>query len=149
MYAIVNEEHVVEYPIFDVREKFPNTSFPMVIEDHHLPPGVVTVTQTPAPVVGPTQYIVEGKPVKNGSQWVQQWYVENRSAEEIATFNANKMIEARAMRNHLLRETDWAVLRAIESGQPVPASILSYRQTLRDLPTTPGFPHAVQWPDRP
>jgi len=43
-------------------------------------------------------------------------------------------LNARRMeRNLLLESTDWEVIKALESGQTVSASLKKYRQELRDL----------------
>ena len=43
-------------------------------------------------------------------------------------------LNARRMeRNLLLESTDWEVIKALESGQTVSASLKKYRQALRDL----------------
>lgn len=149
MFAIVNEEVVVEYPIYDVRARFPNVSFPVQMENHHLPPGMVRVEPTEMPNVGRTQYVVEGKPVKNGSTWLQTWEVHNKDAAQIQQDNMAKAQSVRNERLARLTETDWMVTRAAETGQPVPAAHAAYRQALRDITSQPGFPWDVQWPTQP
>lgn len=56
---------------------------------------------------------------------------------------------ARSQRDTKLAACDWVVLRAHERGEPVPPAWATYRQALRDLPTRPGFPEAVEWPSAP
>jgi hypothetical protein len=53
------------------------------------------------------------------------------------------------LRNSLLQGSDVAVLRAYESGVPVSAEWVAYRQALRDIPQQPGFPDNIQWPTKP
>lgn len=55
----------------------------------------------------------------------------------------------RSQRDLLLRQCDWLVARAFESGQPLPDAWRVYRQALRDVTRQPGFPVAVQWPEAP
>ncbi|GGX91229.1 hypothetical protein GCM10007160_18410 [Litchfieldella qijiaojingensis] len=57
--------------------------------------------------------------------------------------------KARRERNEKLRESDVEVLRALESGKPVPKNLKDYRQSLRDLPEQAGFPKSVSWPNKP
>lgn len=149
MFALVNEETVVEYPILDVRAKFPNISFPVQMENHHLPPGMVRIEPTEMPTVGRTQYVVEGTPVKNGSTWLQTWEIHNKDAEHIQHDNRAKAQSVRNERLMRLTDTDWVVTRAAESGQPVPPAYVAYRQALRDVTSQPGFPWDVKWPDAP
>lgn len=56
---------------------------------------------------------------------------------------------ARVQRDHLIAATDWMVLRAQETGKPVAAEWLAYRQALRDVPAQKGFPSTVTWPTAP
>lgn len=149
MFALVNEELVVEYPIHDVRAKFPNTSFPTTIENHHLPPGLVKIEPTVMPVVGRNQFVVEGKPVKNGSTWLQTWEIHNKDAQQIQNDLTAKIRAVRNERMALLARTDWVVTRATETGQSVPSAYVAYRQALRDITKQPGFPWEINWPDAP
>ena len=59
-----------------------------------------------------------------------------------------KWITVRARRNALLRTTDWVVIKATESGQPVDPAWVAYRQALRDI-TGQADPFSVVWPTPP
>jgi len=52
---------------------------------------------------------------------------------------------ARAERDRLLRESDWAALPDV----PASEAWLTYRQALRDVPQQSGFPDSVEWPTPP
>jgi len=54
----------------------------------------------------------------------------------------------RAERDRRLAACDWVTLRAQETGEPVPAQWLAYRQALRDITSEPD-PLAVVWPLQP
>ena len=56
---------------------------------------------------------------------------------------------ARARRDQLLSETDWLVIRAADTGVPVPEPWRQYRQALRDITAQAGFPLDVAWPAPP
>lgn len=56
---------------------------------------------------------------------------------------------ARLRRARLLAACDWVVTRANETDQPVPDTWAAYRQALRDVPSQPGFPAAIDWPAKP
>lgn len=45
-------------------------------------------------------------------------------------------VELRRERDRLLAESDWVVTRSVETGNPVPAAWVAYRQALRDFPST-------------
>jgi hypothetical protein len=67
--------------------------------------------------------------------------------EEEWAANADTRIEheVRQKRNRLLLNSDWAMLRAFESGEDS-VRLREYRQNLRDLPEQDGFPNSVVWP---
>ena len=60
-----------------------------------------------------------------------------------------KAKRARASRDALLANTDWVVIKSLETGQPVPPEWATYRQALRDITKQPGFPLEVVWPEAP
>ena len=66
-----------------------------------------------------------------------------------ARIDAQVATSVRSQRDRLIAETDWIVVKAKETSTNVPAAIKTYRQELRDLPTTSGFPHTVTWPTKP
>lgn len=73
-----------------------------------------------------------------------------RTPEEIAADReAAQAKRVRAKRDQLLAECDWVVIRAQETGEPVPQAWRDYRQALRDVPDQPGFPDTVTWPEAP
>ena len=52
------------------------------------------------------------------------------------------------VRSVILNQTDWVVLRALETGEPIPEDMKKYRQELRDLGE--NFPEGVTvWPTKP
>lgn len=65
-------------------------------------------------------------------------------SEQIAADAAGLSI--RAVRDKLIAATDWVVTRSAETGKPVPANYVAYRQALRDLPSQKGFPYKYVWP---
>lgn len=78
-----------------------------------------------------------------------QWDVLSLSDEEISQANEQAWSGIRHERNTYLAETDYIVLRAYETGTAVPAEWATYRQALRDLPSTSTDYNAVVWPTRP
>jgi hypothetical protein len=50
-------------------------------------------------------------------------------------------------RDMLLRQTDWSQLPDV--GEARRAAYAGYRQALRDLPATAGWPTSIVWPDLP
>ena len=72
------------------------------------------------------------------------------AAEAEAAYRAMKDAEqaknVRNSRNQKLAETDWVVIKAMETGTAVPADVAAERQALRDITTQAGFPWNVTWP---
>lgn len=55
----------------------------------------------------------------------------------------------RSIRNAKLSETDWMVVKALESNNTVPVELKIYREELRNVPTQEGFPEVILWPVDP
>lgn len=55
----------------------------------------------------------------------------------------------REERNKRLADTDWTVIKALESNTPQNFEMAAYRQALRDITSQAGFPWTVQWPTQP
>ena len=65
--------------------------------------------------------------------------IAQRQADETAWNNGAKdraVAELRAKRDRLLAQDDWKVVKAKEKGTTLSASFKTYRQALRDLPST-------------
>lgn len=75
---------------------------------------------------------------------------EGSAADKMAAYKALKDAEqaqnVRNSRNQKLAETDWVVIKAMETGTAVPADVAAERQALRDITTQAGFPWNVTWP---
>jgi len=56
--------------------------------------------------------------------------------DETTTWTANKWQMLRDKRDDLLAATDWAVVRAQEQGLTLSTALTTYRQNLRDFPST-------------
>ena len=66
-----------------------------------------------------------------------------------ARIDAQAAESVRTKRDKLIAETDWTQLADSQLSDSVKASWVTYRQELRELPSTTGFPHEVTWPDQP
>jgi len=70
-------------------------------------------------------------------------YDETAAQREVA-FDA-----LRRVRDNMLVDTDWVVVKAQEAGEAVPAAWANYRQALRDLPANTSDPASPVWPTKP
>jgi len=78
--------------------------------------------------------IVNGQQVELTAEEIAQ-----RQADETAWNNGAKdraVAELRSKRDRLLAKDDWKVVKAKEKGTTLSASFKTYRQALRDLPST-------------
>jgi len=57
--------------------------------------------------------------------------------------------EIRQKRDSLLLQSDWVVVKYLETGEELPQQWKKYRQSLRDVPQQDGFPKEVKWPNQP
>jgi len=154
MYVFAPNQTVETFPysIGNLRRDNPNTSFPRNPSDELLAEWNVfpVVKQDPPTFDAATQDLNETNPTLSSNQWLQTWSVTAASSDEIAQRTTDKQAEVRAQRNQLIAETDWVVVMAKETGTNIPTAMKTYRQALRDLPTTEaGFPHTMTWPTKP
>lgn len=55
----------------------------------------------------------------------------------------------RRERDNRISETDWIVIKSLETGEDVPKAWTDYRQALRDMPKTTEDPLKPSWPNKP
>ena len=61
----------------------------------------------------------------------------------------DRALNARRVRTQLLTASDYRAMPDYPQGESERASWLAYRQQLRDLPATKGFPSSIGWPTPP
>lgn len=147
MYAIVEGGSVVEYPISDLRVKFPQISFPDKIPEDSLPDGVVPVVFGPKPAHNPdTEMLSQGMPQFVDGVWRADYSVVPLPLHELQ-FRLQTLAGAvRNQRNIYLQQSDWTQLADAQVDR---AAWAAYRQALRDVPSQDGFPRNVNWPTKP
>jgi hypothetical protein len=152
MFAKIENNQVAEYPVteFDIRARFPNTSFTTDFSSG-LPEGYVRVQPAGQPAEDALKVITQGQPVLVNGVWTQTWtQVDKYTAEELAAQNAvkdvNQKQEVRDIRNSKLAECDWTQV----ADAPVDKTVwATYRQALRDVTAQSGFPWTITWPVEP
>lgn len=149
MFAKIQNNQVVEWPIYNIKAVFPNISFPDTLTDANLPAGYVMVGAGTPPTPTLKQKVVPSTPVLQGNVWVQGWEVVELSESEVSEQTVAMANAARDTRDSLISETDWIVMKAYEQQTPVNKELLEYRQALRDISSQTGFPHEIIWPIKP
>jgi len=78
---------------------------------------------------------------------------ETTAAEQEAAYKTMKDAEqaksVRQQRDEKLKESDWRVIKALESNTPQDFAWAAYRQALRDITIQAGFPWTIDWPTNP
>jgi len=95
-----------------------------------------------------TQKLVSTPPYIEGD-CVVTVRVESLTDAEIATQKGTTMSNIRNERNVKLAETDWHVLKKLESGSAIGTAMITYRQALRDIPATIGDNDPRTWDSWP
>ncbi len=93
-----------------------------------------------------TQKLVSCAPYDDG-EFVSMVQVESLIAEEIQAAKDSAMANIRGQRNQLLKDCDWTQIADCTADK---TSWATYRQALRDLPTTITEPRTFSdWPNNP
>ena len=104
MFAKVENNFIVEWPVLDLSSRFPNTSFPIPITDGDLPPDYVRVHVLPRPAFEPTEKLRADVPTQSDGRWVQGWVVEPMSVDEQARYFTERAEQARQQRQEAYRQ---------------------------------------------
>lgn len=89
------------------------------------------------------------KPTAPAPSQDARWHVHQRRwVEPVVTVDVLRA-RARFLRDRLLADSDWVLLRAQDQGTSVPPAWRAYRQALRDVTGQDGFPEMVVWPVKP
>lgn len=150
MYALIVDGAVEEYPasINTLKTRNPNTLFPKSFADFdYAEYGIVEVTDPGQPDFDNTTHqLVSNNVELVDGVWTVVYRVEPFTEEELATISESLAAFVRSERNQKLVESDWTQLADSSADTSAWAT---YRQALRDLPTTDGFPNNITWPTEP
>ena len=131
----------------EFRAMYPDTSFPQVLAEDLLDSfGADPVLN--GPQAQPSRYQTayrNGVEQING-KWYTKYSVADMDDEAKAALDAQQAASMRAERNRRIAECDWTQLADSPADKNAWAI---YRQALRDLPITEGFPWEVVWPTAP
>ena len=131
----------------EFRAMYPDTSFPQVLAEDLLDNfGADPVLN--GPQAQPNRYQTayrDGVEQING-KWYTKYSVADMDDEAKAALDAQQAASMRAERNRRIAECDWTQLSDSPADKQAWAA---YRQALRDLPATKGFPWEIVWPTAP
>ena len=158
---IRNRESGAVTTISQFKASYPNTSFPKNITNDILDSYGYDPVLNGAAATVTAPY---GVSTRDGVEQIDgQWFTkfvagpvftdieggETATEQETAYragIDAKAADAVRAGRNKKLADTDWTQLADSNANATTWGT---YRQALRDLPTTDGFPHNVTWPIEP
>lgn len=151
MFALIENGAVKQYPysIGALKRSLPNTSFPHVVSDAVMAEfGALRVFFSTQPEVTATQVLEEAAPVfsTEDQRWTQVWTVRDMTEAEVAQLVESKSAAIRQQRDALLVSSDWTQVADAPVDQ---AAWATYRQALRDVTTSAGFPWEINWPVQP
>ena len=108
--------------------------------------GVDPVFEGPQPSTsGPYEYVARQGVEMIGDKWHTKYVVQTMSDEAKAAKDIEAASVVRADRDQRLADTDWRF-----RSDMTPSQVWKdYCQALRDVPAQAGFPHNVQWPNKP
>lgn len=108
--------------------------------------GVDPVFESPQPSTsGPYEFVARQGVEQIGDKWHTKYVVQTMSDEGKAAKDIEVADSVRTERNRLLANTDWRFRSDMTPSQ----AWKDYCQALRDVPAQAGFPHNVQWPNKP
>jgi len=108
--------------------------------------GVDPVFEGPQPSTsGPYEYVARQGVEQIGDKWHTKYVVQTLDDEGKAAKDEETKKSVRADRNQRLADTDWRFRSDMMPSQ----EWKDYCQALRDVPAQAGFPHNVQWPNKP
>lgn len=152
MHALIIDNSVEEYPatLATLKKRHPGVSFPRSFDDFACAEyGVVSVLDNGTPSFNSFTHKLESTAIEQiNGVWTKTYTVVELTNEETTEQTNAVASKQRAKRNDLLAASDWTQLSDSSADT---AAWATYRQQLRDLPTSSGsnWPHTVTWPTEP
>ena len=152
MYAKIKDQKIIKYPFneTELKKDNPSTSFPInSLENTELREAfdVVEVQENPQPDFNAqTHQCIEATPELKNGNWTQAWETKAKTADQKTQADSDQWAEIRNQRNQKLQESDWQMVKALETGEDA-GDLRIYRQKLRDIPQDQTDPFSITWPE--
>lgn len=131
----------------EFRALHPTTSFPPQLTEALLDDFAADVVfEGPQPTTTRYQFVARQGVIQIGDKWHTNYVAIDMPPEAQAALDAQQAANVRTERNRLLAESDWTQL---PDSPPDALTWGVYRKALRDLPSQPGFPWDIIWPEAP
>lgn len=145
-YVLTSGHEVLRYPLYDgdLLRAF-NGKMPTIQE--MVDSGIYVVFSATHGSDWTKNYI-ELNPVWDQDRWVQVWYEEDKTEEEISETVAMEWENVRTKRNILISRTDWTQLPDVPLTAEKRQQFQDYRKSLRDI-TEQTNPFEVSFPIEP
>lgn len=89
------------------------------------------------------------EPQSNRQEFWQSFGVSYKEEADPEPTETERMETLRRYRDYLLNESDYYVMPDYPSTEEGLVAVKEYRQALRDITETEGFPNDVTWPAKP
>jgi hypothetical protein len=149
MFVKITNGSVDQYPytVGDLRRDNPNVSFPKQVREETMAEyGMYPVSYEGAPEWDQRTQIVKHSNVPElvGGEWKLTKTVVDKTADQIADYDAGIAKQVREERDTKLSETDFYAL----SDVTMSTEMATYRQALRDITDHANFPYLTEedWP---
>lgn len=131
----------------EFRNMFPNTSLPNPLTESAINGlGGDIVFEGPQPTATRYQIVVRQGVIQLGDKWYTNYVAVDLSPEACTALDEQQASSVRITRNARLADCDWTQV----ADSPVDkAAWATYRQSLRDITSQPGFPWEITWPTAP
>lgn len=152
MLVLVDKDNkIVKYPytIANLKEDNRNVTFPAQIDDATLADFNVYRVGGQPPEHNPYVKVEELDPVYKNKAWTRAFKTRDATNEEVQSLFDIEENKIKSKRNDLLKECDWTVLPDADLTSEEITEWKKYRQALRDISTSKGYPWNVTWPTSP
>ncbi len=150
IYLKIKKDGTIEYPysINQLKNEYPNTSFPQDISDCNLIDYNIHQVIPVSNGNDLTKNYIETIPIYISGIYYQNWLAIDMSSDEIESRINNQWSSIRIERNNYLSECDWTQLSDSQLTDEEKTEWITYRQDLRDI-TLQEDPFNITWPTKP